>query len=78
MPKDIAINFHVIIPFSTFHDVFWGIESPRALVMNGGCTVKNWAYKQLYNFAMAFDSSSENWVKYYEVNGKLNDNKNDE
>ena len=62
-PPDGEVSCKVSLPFSTFHDVFWGIVGPQALVMGGGATVHNCAYKEALAFGCAFDMSSQNWVK---------------
>ncbi|ETO33820.1 hypothetical protein RFI_03281 [Reticulomyxa filosa] len=62
-PPDGEVTCHVTLPFSTFHDVFWGHIAPRAFVVGGGCQVHNWKYRELLNFGSSFDMSTQNWMK---------------
>lgn len=62
-PPDGIVTCKVTLPYSTFHDVFWGVVGCQALVMGGGAKVHNWKYKEAFAFGCAFDMTTENWKR---------------
>eukprot|EP01083_Nonionella_stella_P229241 811617_1 len=66
IPADNDISFHCTLPYTTFHNVFWGYTTARTLVMGGGCKIKNWAYRAAFYFGTSFDMTSTKWVQYYQ------------
>jgi hypothetical protein len=65
IPDNMSVSASMYMSRDTFFSLYLGDIHPRQAILSGQVSVPGFAFRQVYNFGISFDSSTAKWNEFY-------------